>query len=421
MKNENLYKTFKTRIYPNEEQKRYLNECFGYYRFVYNWGLNKWFNENECNFNKFDYIKEYNHSVENDVFYDWVNRYNKSIKQEAFGDLEVAIKTHFIMLKNKTVYRHNLKFRSKRFTNKYFRMHSKRYDQFYLNNKFISIHTCNFMKYSNEYSFKRLEFNMKENPTKKIGLYSQDIKQIAISQRNNKYYIHLIYIVEPIKNYKFKKSKIGIDLGYKNPLVSYNGSKIKSNYKFPIDRIKYYENRIDNLNKKLSKQMYGSNRFYKTKTKLNELYLKIYNIRKDWREKVTTKLIKKYRIINIDIPKFQLTNIKSINRSILRVGINDFINRLYSKSLIYGNKIIEMPKKYKSTQICSCCGNILKGKNKLSINNRVYKCPICNSKIDRDINASINIYNFKRIKISKLKKKQNKKNKRRKIFIKRVS
>ena len=43
-----------------------------------------------------------------------------------------------------------------------------------------------------------------------------------------------------------------------------------------------------------------------------------------------------------------------------------------------------------STQICHCCGH----RQKMPLDVRVYECPKCRMKIDRDLNAAINIRNF---------------------------
>ena len=44
-----------------------------------------------------------------------------------------------------------------------------------------------------------------------------------------------------------------------------------------------------------------------------------------------------------------------------------------------------------SSQICSCCGY---RNHNLKLSDRSWICPNCNSKLDRDINASINIRDF---------------------------
>lgn len=56
----------------------------------------------------------------------------------------------------------------------------------------------------------------------------------------------------------------------------------------------------------------------------------------------------------------------------------------------YGKKVIKIGRFEPSSQICSCCGH----RQKMSLENRTYECPTCGSKMDRDINAAINIRNF---------------------------
>ena len=59
-----------------------------------------------------------------------------------------------------------------------------------------------------------------------------------------------------------------------------------------------------------------------------------------------------------------------------------------AKSL--GIPVMMAPQNYASTQICSSCG----AKQKLTLKDRVYKCPVCGLEIDRDLNASKNLANL---------------------------
>lgn len=47
---------------------------------------------------------------------------------------------------------------------------------------------------------------------------------------------------------------------------------------------------------------------------------------------------------------------------------------------------------YPSSKTCSCCGSI---KPILKLNERVFRCPSCGLKIDRDFNAAINLSRYK--------------------------
>ena len=413
-----MYKTLKTQIFPNKEQIRYFERCFGFYRFVYNWGLEKYLDGDRKDFSRYKYNKEFNHTIEKDPEYYWVNLFNKSIKQEALSDLELAITLSKKLKGKRSFGNYKLHFRKKGKINKSFRMHRKDWRNFLIYGKNrikINIST----EFQKVYSKKLFIVKTAEDIS---FINSNDIKNVIISERNKKYYIHIVYYTEQKhRYYKHKKHKIGIDLGYKNPIVSYDGNKIKDNYGFPFEKILYLERRCDYYQSKLSHQRgprydtkgrfrKPSNRYERTRLKLNKTYLKIYNIRKDWREKVTTKLVKKYEIIKLDVPLFRISKYKDINKSMYRIGIYELVLRFQQKAIDYRTRIDIIPEGIKSTNICSCCGheNIVK----LNLTDRVFRCEECGHIEDRDINSSKIIYNIKKqLKISfKKSKKNNKKN-----------
>lgn len=60
------------------------------------------------------------------------------------------------------------------------------------------------------------------------------------------------------------------------------------------------------------------------------------------------------------------------------------------KCIKYGKKMLKIGRFEPSSQICSKCGH----RQKLELDERTYVCPKCGNKIDRDINAALNIRNF---------------------------
>ena len=78
-------------------------------------------------------------------------------------------------------------------------------------------------------------------------------------------------------------------------------------------------------------------------------------------------------------------------RSIASVSWGKFFRMLEYKTAWYGNDVIKVPTMYPSSQTCSSCGY----KNPLVRNLavRVWECPECHTKHDRDVNAGINILN----------------------------
>ena len=82
---------------------------------------------------------------------------------------------------------------------------------------------------------------------------------------------------------------------------------------------------------------------------------------------------------------------KHLSKSISEQGWGYF--RTYLKYKCESNNIplVLIDRWYPSSKTCSCCGNIYK---ELKLSDRVYICPKCSVKLDRDINAAINIRNY---------------------------
>lgn len=69
-----------------------------------------------------------------------------------------------------------------------------------------------------------------------------------------------------------------------------------------------------------------------------------------------------------------------------------FIQTMKYKCEFNGIKFIQIDRFYPSSKTCSHCGHI---KKDLKLSDRVYKCDECGLEIDRDLNASINLANYK--------------------------
>ena len=56
-----------------------------------------------------------------------------------------------------------------------------------------------------------------------------------------------------------------------------------------------------------------------------------------------------------------------------------------------GKNLLRIGRFSPSSKTCSCCGHINK---ELALKDRSWTCPKCNSVLDRDVNAAINIKSF---------------------------
>jgi len=80
---------------------------------------------------------------------------------------------------------------------------------------------------------------------------------------------------------------------------------------------------------------------------------------------------------------------KNLRKEILNATFGEIIRILNYKCKWNNKELISVSPYYASSQICSHCG--LKDTSMKDLNKREYHCKECGNKIDRDINASLNL------------------------------
>jgi len=179
-----------------------------------------------------------------------------------------------------------------------------------------------------------------------------------------------------------EKKAIGIDLGIENFFVTSNGLKI-GNPKFlkkSISRLKFIQRK------------YSINNGKRTKYRLQRLYEIVANQRKDFLHKTSTELIKNHDSICIeDLNIKGLLQNHTLAQSITDASWGEFVRQLEYKADWYGKNVIRVGRFDPSSKTCSNCDTINK---ELQLKDREWTCGNCNSVLDRDLNAAINIKNF---------------------------
>jgi putative transposase len=173
---------------------------------------------------------------------------------------------------------------------------------------------------------------------------------------------------------------IGLDVGCESFLTDSNGLKVE-NPRY----MKHSQDKINKIQKKLAKQVKGSNRRKKTKYKFSKIHEKVANQRLDFQYRVAKHYVDNYgTIIHEDMKNWK--SFRSLNRSLRDVSWFQFFDILKNKAAEAGREIIKVNPK-NTSQKCSNCGEIVK--KDLSV--RVHDCPFCKLKLDRDENAALNI------------------------------
>lgn len=224
--------------------------------------------------------------------------------------------------------------------------------------------------------------------------FTGKIKSATISKHaSGKYYIALLCREDIVKLSETHKS-IGIDLGISDFAILSDGRKVDNN-KFTHKMAQKLKREQRKLSRRalLAKQRHidlsEAKNYQKQKQKVARLYEKIFNQRTDFLNKLSTEIIKNHDVICIENlnTKGMLRNHK-LAKSIADVSWSRFVSQLEYKALWYGRKLVEIDQWYPSSQLCSECGH-KDGKKPLNI--REWTCPVCDTKHDRDINASKNI------------------------------
>ena len=372
------YNARKIELRLNEEQKKIFEQAFGYSRYIYNKALDEWKRMYDAWKEDNSQVKPNNRKVR-DILKasreDWEECQLNMIIETSVEDLAKAFN---MMWKGYGKYP---KYKSRR--------NQKDSCRFYRKNEYslqVKGEKANKLKVQGISSL----IHMKES------LYLKEdhtIQEVTMSKRADRYYVGIVirYLPEGEKFHK-EDSYVGIDLGVKDFAIINDDKGLYKKYKSLSSKLIPLHNRIKIYNKILSRKHYGSNNYEKARTKLNRTYMKIGNIRKDYLHKISTHITTKYKYICIeDLKVNNMIKNKNLSKQIAEQGWREFRTMLEYKAEKYGCKIITADRWFPSSQICSCCGNVLQGKDKLKLSQRTYHCHECGNKIDRDYNAAVNL------------------------------
>lgn len=213
------------------------------------------------------------------------------------------------------------------------------------------------------------------------------ISAVAVRKTpSGKYYVSILVEKDEFKPFEKTGSVVGIDLGIKDFCITSDGIKY-SNPHF----LRKSEDKLIRCQRKLSRKSRGSNNYNKQRIKLAKIHEKISNQRTDFLQKLSTSLVKDYDIICTETLKVNnMLRNHRLAKSISDCSWLSFVNMLEYKSLWYGRDIRKIDTFYPSSKLCSNCGYKF---SELTLDIREWTCPSCKTKLDRDVNAAINILN----------------------------
>lgn len=367
-----MFKSIKIRLYPNQTQETKLNSLLGSYRFVYNQCLaykKQRYESDKLNANLSDLGHYFHQDLRNE--YEWLKDHNTKVLKQSIINLEQAYTNFFKQGKGFP------KFKSK---------HDEQKTRFPIDAISRNTFDEKFSKLNLTKTIKGLKFECSERDRNYLYANKEKIKSVTITKKKCGHFYASILIdgnllktlPQPINN------AIGIDFGIKSLLTLSDGDSI-DNPKW----IRTNEKQLKKLQRQLSKKQKGSNNRNKAKLKLARKHEKIKNRKQDYLHNITTKIINENQVIVLeDLNVSGMMKNHKLAKAIQELGLYEMRRQLTYKAEWYGRELIFVDRFFPSSKKCSGCSSI---KKSLKLSERTYKCESCGIKIDRDVNAAVNI------------------------------
>ena len=176
----------------------------------------------------------------------------------------------------------------------------------------------------------------------------------------------------------------GIDLGVTDFAVTSDGDKIANP--------RHLERKARNLaryQRRLARCQNGSANRRKAAAKVARAHRKVRNAQSNFLHRASTRLVRGHDLIVIeDLAVANMVRNRHLARAISDCGWGEFRRQLEYKCQRYGRELVVIDRWNPSSKTCSECGHLLA---ELSLSIRVWRCPSCGTRHDRDINAAKNI------------------------------
>jgi len=388
---------YKVKLYPTDDQKKFLNRQIELFRYVYNWGIEteqkvfELHKNGEAAYNFLVYSELEDLYIDFKKEHEFLNEIPNHTAREALRYVEKVYREFFVGYSKVRP-----RFKSSKKTYKSFAFRNEN-NAFYFKNGFVKIPgLCG-----------RGDMILCKNhhgPTD----YNQRFYRPAIKFDGYNYW--LCYSAEKdlseFENHEpteYENESIGIDIGFRK-LAQLSIGQVYYHPDVHVLRKRYnrQQSRLAKMrNTRLSKARQARSKLEDIPMSKNEIKLKesfyktrmrIQNIQKSNYHKITTEIANMYpkRIVMENANLRDMRRKKNKNRiSLEQTPLHYMREFLTYKCEQRGIELIFADRWFPSTKTCSCCGTL----NKVG-RRKIYRCSACGLVIDRDLNAAINLSRY---------------------------
>jgi putative transposase len=221
--------------------------------------------------------------------------------------------------------------------------------------------------------------------------YYYSSQTFTVSRTADKWFVSSNIDAERVPPIIHLVEKVGIDLGVKTFATLSDGSTITAPSSLKKAKIKLSKEQWQNRNKQFGNKNKGvrasknAKKFFVTTAKKHSVRA---NIRRDFLQKTTTEISKKYYTIRVeDLNVSGMVANHKLAEAVSSLGLYEFRRMLDYKQSHYRTKLEVVDRWYPSSKTCSVCGYV----QDMKLLDRVFNCGACKFSIDRDLNAAINL------------------------------
>ena len=352
-------RAYKYRFYPTPEQETHLAQTFGCTRFVYNqilrWRTDEYYkNGNSINYT--DASRQLT-DLKKDPELQWLNDVSSVPLQQTLRHQQEAFKN----------------FWSGRAKYPTFKKRNRKQSATFVSSAFKFKDGQLFIAKSKEPLNIRWSQPLSSEPS-----------SITISKDcAGRYFVSLLCEFEA-KPMPISNKTVGIDLGLTDLFITSDGKKSGN----PRHTLRY-QSKLAYYQKQLAKKKKGGKNRAKARLKVARIHAKIADCRMDATHKASRTLINENQVVCVESlsVKGMIRNPK-LAKHIADANWGEFVRQLEYKSEWADRTLVKIDKFFPSSKRCSGCGFV---HERLPLSVRHWRCPECNVKHDRDINAAINI------------------------------